>query len=219
MKNKELYSQTEVDEIVKEMLTNSNVTVSKQRDKINDLKGEILRLQKEIDSYEFREVEVAQTVEKYQNKSKYFENIIKMRCEMEAARLDELSTLIDGNGDDKARARDIISDVIRSLKAFATDVTEVDEISKLNPEKNEVDVGDDLEKRYLKILSLYEYNKATEDKRGRGRPKKEVENFETSLLAKKKEVESKKLEHFDIDEALRPTVSLEEIMKEIMVDD
>lgn len=218
MKNKDIYSQSEVDELVKEMLTQSNVTVSKQRDKINELKAEIMRLQTEIDDFEERENEVAETIEKYQNKSKYFENIIKMRCEMEIARLDDLEEMLQGDLVDKTHVGEILGTIKKSLSAFASDVTEVDEISKLDPEKDEVDVGDDLEKRYLKILALYEFNKATEDKRGRGRPKKEVENFETFLLDKKKSVEKQKYETFDIEEALHPTQSLEDIMQEIMDD-
>lgn len=77
MKNKEVYTQSEVDEKVKEMLTLSEVKISRLRDKVNELKGEIIKQQKTIDAFENKEVEVADAIEKYKNKSKYFENIIK----------------------------------------------------------------------------------------------------------------------------------------------
>lgn len=216
MKNKEVYTQSEVDEKVKEMLTLSEVKISRLRDKVNELKGEIIKQQKTIDAFENKEVEVADAIEKYKNKSKYFENIIKMRCEMEISRLKNLDSLLSAEfkGYNKS-GKAILDSVINSLDAFSKDFTEVQELSKLEPMHKSVDSSKDLENRYLKILSIYEYSKANDKHRKRGRPKKEEENIETYLKQRKKEKEKKNESAFDIEEAMHPTKPLEEIMKEV----
>lgn len=216
--NEKTFTQKEVDEQVKKMLTECELRVSKQRDKILELKNENINLIRKIEEYDKREVEVATAIEKYQSRNKYLENIIKMRCELEISRLNELNDFLhDHYADFESVAGKQLNTIINSLQAFSKDITEVEEIGKIEPSKRtETNKEKDLEKRYYQIMSLYEYTKAQNETRKRGRPKKEEQNIETFLKQKKQEKEKEKAESFDFEEALNPTQSLEEIMKVVL---
>lgn len=218
--NEKLFTQKEVDEKVKEMLTDAELKLIKQRDKIQELKNENISLLKKIDEFDRREIEVANAIERYQNRNKYLENIIKMRCELEISRLHDLSDFLHEHyADFDEVAGEKLGAIIASLQAFSEDVTEVKEIAKIEPHSNEPKESfENLEQRYYKIMSLYEYSKAQSETRRRGRPKKEEQNIESFLKQKKEENEKIKAESFDFEEALHPTQSLEEIMKAVLDD-
>ena len=91
MKDKEqFYSQKEFEEKLKSELRDKETELSKQRDKIMDLKREIIRLQKEMDIIDAREIEVSAAINKYKSKSSFLENIIKMRLDIEIVRLENV---------------------------------------------------------------------------------------------------------------------------------
>ncbi|MBO4570216.1 MAG: hypothetical protein J5689_03285 [Clostridia bacterium] len=214
MKDKEqFYSQKEFEEKLKSELRDKETELSKQRDKIMDLKREIIRLQKEMDIIDAREIEVSAAINKYKSKSSFLENIIKMRLDIEIVRLENVYENVKkecpGFNDSEFVA------VLNSLKALRKDATEVEEIAKIKGDSSQ-NKADSLEERYHKLLAIYEYAMAEAGDKKRGRPKKEADNIETFLKRKKEESDRKKKDSFDFDEALNPTESLDKIMKDLV---
>ena len=214
MKDKEqFYSQKEFEEKLKSELRDKETELSKQRDKIMDLKREIIRLQKEMDIIDAREIEVSSAINKYKSKASFLENIIKMRLDIEIARLENVYGNLK-NEYPEFNDSEFVA-VLNSLKALRKDATEVEEIAKIKWETKENKV-DSLEERYHKLLVIYEYAMAEAGDKKRGRPKKEADNIETFLKRKKEESDRKKKDSFDFDEALNPTESLDKIMKDLV---
>ena len=214
-RSKDVYSGKEVDELIKQELKERELLIANQRDKISGLKAETIRLLKERDEIDKREVEVAKTLEKYEKKNKYLENIIKVRLAIEIEKLNDFKQNLKDNGAD---TKDIerLDDIIYSISAFSSDVTEIESTQSAGKNDDKIDC-DNLEDRYLKLLSVYEYNKAFLGSKNRGRPKKDEDTVEGYLKEKKRQKEKEKEEMlFDIDEALNPTESLEDIMKDLI---
>ena len=201
------FSEKEVDDMIKNALKEREVLVAEQRDKISGLKAETIRLLKERDEIDKREVEVAKTLEKYEKKNKYLENIIKVRLALEISELENLKQGLEESGA-KESLCEKLGQIIDSISAFSSDVTEIE--SKQNASNNNEKIdSDNLEERYLKLLSSYEYSKAFLGSKNRGRPKKEEDTVEGYLKEKKKQKEKEKENLlFDFDEALNPTDSL-----------
>ena len=216
MQEENRYSQREFEEKVKEMLAESEIKLAKQRDKISDLKAEVIRLQKELDEIDKREVDVAGAIEKYKKRNKYLENIVNVRLALEIEKLEGfVEQLYESGLHDEAEK---LTEIVESIKKFSQDVTQTPDASAQDKE----DISQDekkLEERYLKLLELYEYTKADLGEKRRGRPRKEDDNIENFLKNKKIQKEKEKKEAlFDFEEALNPTDSLEKIMKDIMKD-
>ncbi|MBQ7579477.1 MAG: hypothetical protein IJT25_02990 [Clostridia bacterium] len=211
------YSEKDVEEKIKLALKDREILISEQRDKISSLKAEVLRLLKERDEIDKREVEVASTIEKYEKKNKYLENIIKVRLALEIDNLDALRQKLET--ENNAECSQELEKIISSISAFSSDVTNIDNISDNNKNSSSEKNKDNLEERYLKLLSVYEYNKAFLGTKNRGRPKKEDDSIEGFLKEKKKQKDKEKENLlFDFDEALNPTESLEDIMKDLIND-
>ncbi|MBQ7453085.1 MAG: hypothetical protein IJS68_02320 [Clostridia bacterium] len=215
----ELYTQREFDDKVKEMLAESEIKIAKQRDKISELKGEIIRLQKQLDETDKHEVDVATAIEKYQKRNKYLENIVNVRLALEIENLEDFFESIKGKEELEDEDLVKLEDIIESIKSFSQDVTQTPD---LDAQEKAEDISNDekkLEERYLKLLSLYEYTKVSLGERKRGRPRKEEDTIETFLKHKKEQKEKEKKEAlFDFEEALNPTDSLEKIMKDLLKD-
>ena len=215
----ELYTQREFDDKVKEMLAESEIKIAKQRDKISELKGEIIRLQKQLDETDQHEVDVATAIEKYQKRNKYLENIVNVRLALEIENLEDFFESIKGKEELEDEDLVKLEDIIESIKSFSQDVTQTPD---LDAQEKAEDISNDekkLEERYLKLLSLYEYTKVSLGEKKRGRPRKEEDTIETFLKHKKEQKEKEKKEAlFDFEEALNPTDSLEKIMKDLLKD-
>ena len=215
----ELYTQREFDDKVKEMLAESEIKIAKQRDKISELKGEIIRLQKQLDETDKHEVDVATAIEKYQKRNKYLENIVNVRLALEIENLEDFFESIKGKEELEDEDLVKLEDIIESIKSFSQDVTQTPD---LDAQEKAEDISNDekkLEERYLKLLSLYEYTKVSLGEKKRGRPRKEEDTIETFLKHKKEQKEKEKKEAlFDFEEALNPTDSLEKIMKDLLKD-
>ena len=212
-----VYSQKEFEEKLKSELGDKELTIMAQRDKISDLKREIIKLSKEREEIDEREAQISETINKYKTRAQYLENIIKMRLELEISRIEAVFDEINANFADFDKfGKAQFEAAIKSIKALKDDATEVKEISKLNNGGNqEKDDFSSLEERYFKLLSIYELGKAEVGDKRRGRPKKEAPTIEGYLKHKKQESDRKKREQFDIDEALNPVDSLENILKDL----
>ena len=218
MKNKKTeFTQQEVDKIVKEMLTESEMSAIRQREKISELKAEVLRLQRAASENEKREIERADAIDRYKKRNTYLENIINMRFDLEISRLETIQEILEKDFRDYDKlVKEKLEAVIASIRAFSNDITEVEEIAKIEPTKP-MELSEDLDKRYMQILSLYNYTMANSGTKKRGRPKKGENDIETYLSDVKKENDSKEhIEPFDFEEALHPTQSLEEIMNDLL---
>ena len=205
MKNKKTeFTQQEVDKIVKEMLTESEMSAIRQREKISELKAEVLRLQRAASENEKREIEIADAIDRYKKRNTYLENIINMRFDLEISRLEAIQEILEEDfGDYDKLVKEKLEAVIASIKAFSNDITEVEEIAKIEPTKP-MELSEDLDKRYMQILSLYNYTMANSGTKKRGRPKKGENDIETYLSDVKKENDSKEhIEPFDFEEKFR----------------
>ena len=211
------YSEKEVDELIKKALADREIKIAELRDKNSGLKAETLKLLKERDEIDKREVEVAKTLENYEKKNKYLENIIKVRLNIEIEKLNDFRQRIT-SGDVASEELDYLDEIIKSISEFSSDVTNIQGTSAPSSSAQELN-SEELEERYYKLLSSYEYNRAFLGAKNRGRPKKEDDTIEGFLKEKKKQKEKEKENLlFDIDEALNPTDSLEDIMKDLIDD-
>lgn len=214
--NKTTYSEKEVDELIKKALAEREIKIAELRDKNSSLKAETIRLLKERDEIDKREVEVAKTIEKYEKKNKYLENIIKVRLSLEIEKLNNFRQNLADSGKFDLGELNELDEIIKSISTFSSDVASVENNDSESVSVQELN-SEELEERYYKLLSSYEYNKAFLGGKNRGRPKKEDDTIEGFLKEKKKQKEKEKAELvFDIDEALNPTDSLEDIMKDLI---
>lgn len=217
MKNNDLLTKKDFDEKLKNELADKELTISMQAEKINELKSEIIKTQKEKDIIDARELEVGKTIEKYKNRAHYLEKIIDRRLDIEITRLQNLFELIERSFDKFSDfGKNELTSVIQSLLSLKDEVNEVHLASKEKVALNNNSGFDDLEERYHKLINLYELTKVEAGDKKRGRPKKEPETIETFLKRKKAENDKKKQTQFDLDEALNPVDSLENIMGDIL---
>jgi|GEM_PF-6944868 len=218
MKNNDrVYSGREIEELIKSELADRELTISRQRDKISELKKEVISLQKKMDEIDNREIQVSDAIEKYKSRAQYLENLIKNKL---GDIILSLKTIGASNNSglgfygETEKAGETLENAIDNLEVIKECAQRLQETEKMSKEIRWSGEGS-LEERYHKLLAAYEYNIAEAADTRRGRPKKVEPNVEMLLKRKKIESEKKRKESFDFDEALNPTDSLEKIMKDL----
>ena len=217
--NEELFTKKNLEERLKSGLAESELTIIKQRDKISELKREIIKLEKEKDIIDNRELQVSDAIEKYKNRAHYIENVTKSRLDLEIAKLENVISLLNANfADFPDCGKNELEAIAASLKSL---VNEIADASMVTKEKIIADSPsfDSLQERYHRLLNIYAFASAETGEKRRGRPKKEPTTIETFLKQKKAESERQKQSQFDLDEALNPVDSLENIMSDIIKND
>lgn len=243
-KIKKYYTQIEVDEYVRRLLTDSEIALSKQAERIEKERKENERLLKELEEYKNKEKSVSRLLVLSERKAKYLESTTRSRCTIEIERLARLAEKWDSFFQDLSNKYDFVDK--EKLEGFKKDLsdtidgmlemdslfgekplseaeqTQVGEINRLNilRDKKKTELDD----RFSKLVMEFNMKIGENATRGRGRPKKKdsnnIKDIEKKLepeKAKKKENNGVKSESgFDLDEALNPTDSLEDIMKDLM---
>ncbi len=244
MKNKKYYTQVEVDEYVRKLLTDSEIALSKQAERIEKERKENDRLTKELEEYKKKEKSNARLLVLSERKARYMEQTARSKCAIELDRLarlsehwenffNELSNKYDVKDKEKLEEfKEELSKTIDGLldveSIFQSDgvspeveehAGEVNRLNLLRQKKNS-----ELEDRFSKLVLEFNMKIGDNATRGRGRPKKKdtvnVKDIEKKLgksQAKEKVVYIPKGDSaFDFEEALNPEDSLEDIMKDLL---
>ena len=240
-KMKKYYTQIEVDEYVRRLLTDSEIALSKQSERLEKERKENERLLKELEESKNKEKAVSRLLILSERKAKYLETTAKEKCDAEIEKLaklvDESDLLVeeiieeydyeDEDRLEKFKAElSAMLDGLIELGSLFGDVeasqTQAGEINRLNVLRNKKKT--ELDDRFSKLVMEFNMKIGGNATRGRGRPKKQdsnnVSDIEKMLKPKQKQkttVYPPKGENgFDYEEALNPTDSLEDIMKDLI---
>jgi len=244
MRGRKYYTQVEVDEYVRKLLTDSEIALSKQAERIEKERKENERLNKELDEYKKKEKSSSRLLVLSERKAKYLEQTTRSKCAIEIDRLARLVEKWDGffnelsnkyDEVDKEKLEEFkeelsktIDGMIEMERIFKTEggsepVQEhLSEVNRLNVLRKKKD--NELDQRFSKLVMEFNMKIGDNATRGRGRPKKQdslnMKDIEKKLNKPKKK---DKIVYppvgengFDFEEALNPTDSLEDIMKDLL---
>lgn len=244
MKAKKSYSQVEVDEYVRKLMTDSEIALSKQSELLEKQKKENLRLSRELEEYKKKEKSISRLLVLSERKAKFLETNTRSRCAIEIERLARLADKWDQffdqlNGkyklEDKQKLDQFKEEISLTIDGMMdmqnlcggtplsdTEKEHIQELGRLNIIKDKKQ--SELDNRFSKLLSEFNMKIGDNATRGRGRPKKgqSVTIKEAPKKGKKKQNATTTVyppvgdSGFDFEEALNPTDSLEDIMKELM---
>lgn len=243
-KQKKYYTQTEVDEYVKSLMTNSEIALTKQAERLEKERAENQRLTAELEEFRKKEKSIARLLILSERKAKFLETNTRTRCSMEIERLARLAERWDGffnslektyRPEDKAKIDEFKDQILKTIDNMlemesllgSTPLSEAEkahdqEIGRLEVIKEKKRT--DLDQRFNKLLSEFNMKIGDNATRKRGRPKKEnsdslgtIEKKLNKSAAQTSPVYPPVGESgFDFEEALNPTESLEEIMKDLL---
>lgn len=247
-KNKKYYTQTEVDEYVRSLLTNSEIALTKQAERLEKERKENERLEKELEEYKKKEKTISRLLILSQRKAKFLETNTRSRCTIEIERLarladrwDEFFSDLDKtyNPDDKAKLDEFKSQLVETINNMLdmenmfdskplneAEKSHTEELERLGVVKEKK--KSDLDQRFDKLVSEFNMKIGESATRKRGRPKK---NNSDSLNSIEKNLKDKRSSQttpvyppvgdsgFDFEAALNPTDSLEDIMKDLLGDE
>ena len=201
------YTSRELEEYVTKLMTESEITSSKQRERIDELKKENEKLTNEINILKRKDKASARAITLAERKSKYIQEVTKNRCAIEIDRLSRLSERFSGLFDKlEAKDRKTLEDFNSDLKATIDTLSNLGEyIEDRKPlsdaeknyisEKTRISLGDavksDLDDRFNKLLSEFQLKVGDSASRKRGRPKKSDQSI---LVEVNRVVEEKKQE-------------------------
>ncbi len=243
MKQKKYYTQTEVDEYVRDLMTNSEIALSMQAERLEKERQANEQLSKELEEYKQKEKAVSRLLILSERKAKFLETNTRSRCAMEIERLARLAERWDNffshlsstyNKDDKNKLDEFKSELSKTIDGMLdmenlfsgkplsdAEKAHEEEINRLAVIKDKKQ--DEIDKRFDKLVQEFNMKIGNNATRKRGRPKKSdsdsIKDIEKSL--KKKTPTSTPIPPsidggFDFEEALNPTDSLEDIMKDLM---
>lgn len=230
---KKYYTQNEVNEYVKRLMTDSEIAFSKQAERLEKEKQLNKSLSKELEECKQKEKSTARLLTISQRKAKYIESTTRSKCAMEIERLARLAEKWDEffagltekyQKADKEKLDEfkeelsaVINQMVDMQLGFEEPVNEAEkahlaEINRLGVVKEKK--KSELDNRFDKLVLEFNMKIGDNATRGRGRPKK----TEAEKLASKKAgvYPPKGTSGFDFEEALNPTDSLEDIMNDLM---
>lgn len=244
-KPKKYYTQIEVDEYVRRLLTDSEITLSKQAERIEKERKENERLNRELEEYKNKEKSVSRLLVLSERKAKYLESTTKSKCAIEIERIARLAEKWDNYFEDLSNKYDNVDkekleEFKKELSTTIDNMLELDglfgdkpldeaeqahasELNRLNVLRNKKKT--ELDDRFSKLVMEFNMKIGDNATRGRGRPKKKDT---TSLTDIEKQLAPKQAKRttmvyppksesgFDYEEALNPTDSLEDIMKDLL---
>jgi len=243
MKAKKSYSQVEVDEYVRRLLTDSEIALSKQAEQLEKEKKENAKLSKELEEYKKKEKSISRLLVLSERKAKFLETNTRSRCAIEIERLARLAdkweqffNQLNGkyNLEDRQKLEQFKKEISLTIDSMLdmqnmcgeTPLSEpekehIKELNRLNIIKDKKQ--SDLDNRFSKLMNEFNIKIGENATRGRGRPKK-GESITLKTVGKKEK--NKKISTpvyppvgdsgFDFEQALNPTDSLEDIMKDLM---
>ena len=235
MKQKKYYTQIEVDEYVRKLMTDSESALSKQAERLEKEKQINKNLTKELEASKQKEKSTARLLTIAERKAKYIESTTRSKCAMEIERLARLSEkwedFFAGLSEkyqalDKAKLDEfkeelttVINQMVDMQSGFEEPVSpaekaHLEEINRLGVVKEKK--KSELDGRFDKLVLEFNMKIGDNATRGRGRPKKSEAEKLASKKAKASVYPPKGASGFDFEEALNPTDSLEDIMSDLM---
>lgn len=236
MKQKKYYTQIEVDEYVRKLMTDSEIALSKQAERLEKEKQINKNLSKELEEYKNKEKTTSRALVISERKAKYIEQTTRSKCAMEVERLARLAERWEQffkelnnkyNAEEiskleefKSELTTAINQMIDMQNSFGTPLTSAEkaheaEINRLEVVKEKKKI--DLDGRFDKLLLEFNMKIGDNATRGRGRPKKsEAEKIKKRKKANTPVYPPVSESGFDFEEALNPTDSLEDIMSDLM---
>lgn len=245
MKQKKYYTQIEVDEYVRSLMTNSEIALSKQAERLEKERHENEELLKALEEYKQKEKSIARLLILSERRAKFLETNTRSRCAMEIERLARLAERWDDffshlsstyANDDKQKLDEFKSELSKTIDGMLemesllsdkplsdAEKAHNDEINRLSIIKDKKKV--ELDNRFNKLVQEFNMKIGDNATRKRGRPKKDemsnVKTIEKNLNKKKKATQTVVYppvdeSGFDFEEALNPTDSLEDIMKDLL---
>jgi len=242
MKNKRFYTQTEVDEYVRKLLTDSEIALLKQAERIERERKENDRLKTELEEIKLKEKTNARLLVLSERKVKNMEQTARAKCAIELDRMARLAEKWDSFFNDLSNKyeesdkeslesfKDELSKTIDGLLEIETifgDKEASEQILEHESEINRLNIlrkkkNSELDDRFSKLVLEFNMKIGDNATRGRGRPKKKdvnnVKDIEKNFNTKKKETTyiPKADGVFDFEEALNPVDSLEDIMRDLL---
>ncbi len=251
-----------MEEYVKKLMTESEITASKQRERIEELKKENEKLNSELAILKRKDKASARAITLEERKNKYIQEVTKNRCAIEIDRLTRLSErfskLFDKLESEERKALEDFNDELSATIATLSSLGEyIDDRKPLSDaEKNYISektrisltdaVKSDIDSRFNKLKNEFQLKIGDSATRKRGRPRKSDQSIlvevnrvaeeqikeemseqeKQEVLDKLNEIfysvkqpenkkRSKSKDAFDFDEALNPTQSLADIMKDL----
>lgn len=243
MKNRKYYTQQELDEYVRKLLTDSEIALSKQAERIEKEVKENERLRKELEECKTKEKTNARLLILSERKVKNMEQTARAKCAIE---LDRLARLADEwedffnhlenkyNSEDKEKLEEFKADLSKTIDGLL-DMEEIfqtegvsdaaqdhaSEVNRLNVLRNKK--KSELDDRFSKLVIEFNMKIGDNATRGRGRPKKQDSNNVKDIQKNLDSSKKNKTDYipkadgvFDFEEALNPVDSLEDIMRDLM---
>ena len=241
MGTKKYYSQVEVDEYVRKLLTDSEISLSKQAERIEKEAKENERLRKELEEVKAKEKANARLLVLSERKVKNLEQTARAKCAIELDRLarlaDEWDSFFDDldnkyDPEDKEKLEEFKADLSKTIDGLldmedifvlegVTQATEehLDEVNRLNVLRKKK--RNELDDRFSKLVIEFNMKIGDNATRGRGRPRKQdannVKDIEKNMNKTTSQVYPPKGDSgFDFEEALNPVDSLEDIMRDLL---
>ncbi len=245
-KSKKYYTQTEVDEYVRSLLTNSEIALTKQAERLEKERKENERLTKELEEFKKKEKTIARLLILSERKAKFLETNTRSRCSIEIERLARLAERWDEffegldkayNPDDKAKLEEFKSQLVETINnmldmenMFGKPLSEAEkshteELERLGVVKEKRKT--ELDQRFDKLVNEFNMKIGENATRKRGRPKKK-DSDSLNTIKKNLDKTAPKTSPvyppvgdsgFDFEAALNPTDSLEDIMKDLLGDE
>lgn len=225
-KNKQYYTLNEVEEYVKRLMSEAEKTKSMQLQKIEELEKEKKQLTKSVDDYKQREKSINRTLVLAERRAEYILNNTRTRALIELNRLTEFSVKWEKffDGLDKkyeAKDRESFEEFNKELKNVLTSFTDFsDSLDGKKPlsgiEKTYIEetarikhkTRNDLDDRFAKLL--HSFNEKL------GETKTAAPKTVKSSGAAGSVYPPKGESGFDFEEALNPTDTLEDIMRDLL---
>lgn len=202
-KTKKYLTKSEVENRIKELLTQNEISLIQQKEQNFLQKVKIEKLQKEILDLKKREKLISNALFDATEKSKQAFELTKSKREEELQRLGEFS----------AKWSVLLSQKlpVSEVKIFSNEFNEIVSAFHLGIGKAELERKKELEK------ARQEMNKANQAMQSSQKDIEKRYSLVIEKFEKQKTSPKSKTFKFDLDEALNPTSSLEDIMKDIFV--
>ena len=245
MVTKKSYTKSEVDEYVRKLMTDSEISLTHLAEQLEKEKSEKTKLLKELEEYKKKEKSISRMLVIAERKARYLETTTRSRCAIEIERLARLCDKWDEFFSDlsekyEAVDKERLEQFKKELSATIDNMLEMEdtfsdsplteaekshisEINRLNVVKEKK--KNDLSDRFDRLVLEFNMKIGDNATRGRGRPKKgeniNIKEISASQLKGAKQRQktiypSKGDSDFDFEEALNPVDSLEDIMKDII---
>ena len=261
------FTNSEMQEYITKLMTESEIKASRSQEKIDQLKKENASLLAEISVLKRKDKASARALTLAERKNKYIQEVTKSRCAIEIDRLSRLSErflpLFDKlEAEEQKRCEEFSKELKLTINTLSNLGEYIDDRKPLSDaeknyisEKKRISLSDavtsDLDDRFNKLVAEFNVKVGESASRKRGRPRKQDQSIlvEVNKIEKdrkqdeqdakekqeviekmnelfytvkpenaepKKRGRKKKEEGvFDFDEALNPSVSLADIMKDI----